>query len=177
MPQNANTSDNPFALLYTQLVKLLLSNPRLVRAVESENIIRFDRPRVSDPTKGDIEEGDLPEITVIPSGFLSNIHATSNSASVTRQYSILVSTGSKRLNAVMNDVQWELFVALSNWKEALSPVQWRGASFVKRVGVVSVDEGMSDPELNRGIQGWSAIWAVEVEMRFQTSELLRFVDS
>jgi hypothetical protein len=171
-----NPADNPFTLTYTALAKLLLSNPRLKRLLEMGTLIRYDKTGTPNPAKKDVTPGDLPEIILIPSGFTSNLHATSSSSRVLRQYTLLVSTGTQELNYLLNQVQWEVLIAFANWKSVMGALEWRDAAFVKRVDVLSIDEGLSDPALNRGVKGWSAIWSCEIEMYFQTSELLEFVD-
>jgi hypothetical protein len=38
--------------------------------------------------------------------------------------------------------------------------------------VSNVATGLSNPEQNRNIRGWSSVWSVEVEMHFATADLL-----
>lgn len=169
---SVNARENPFTLTYTGIAKLLLSNQHLVRLVETGSLIRFDKGKVNDPLKPLIGAADLPELILISDGMSMNLHATSSSSKVMKTYSLLVATGSKRINELLNQIQWEVLVALANWKNVLSPLQWRGVAFIKLMNVLSVTEGLSDPERNRGIEGWSSIWSCEVEMHFKTSDLL-----
>lgn len=169
---SVNARENPFTLTYTGIAKLLLSNQHLTRLVETGNLIRFDKGRVNDPLKPLVDAADLPELILISDGMEMNLHSTSSTSEVVKMYSLLVATGSKRINELLNQVQWEVTVALSNWKNVLSPLQWRDKAFIKLVNVRSVTEGLSDPERNRGIEGWSSIWRVEVKMIFTTSDLL-----
>ncbi len=128
-----------------------------------------------DPFKPEVKAGDLPEVMLIPTGFTSNLHSTSSSSKVIQRYSLVVYTGSKRINALMNQIQWEVLVALANWKVALSPLEWRDKTFIKRLDVLSVEEGLTDPAANRNITGWSAVWQCEIEMIFTTSDLLSLI--
>lgn len=172
---SVNPKENPFTLTYTAIVQLLCSNPHFKRLVETGNIIRFDSANNFDPFKQDIKAGDLPEIIVISDGFVSNMHHTSSTSRVIKRYSLLIATGNKQINYLLNQVQWEVLVAMVNWKNVLGALQWRDESFVKRVDVLDVVEGLSNSEQNRGIEGWSSVWRCEVEMYFETSEILSLI--
>jgi hypothetical protein len=164
--------DNPFSMCYTGIVKLLLANKHFNRMVETSNLIRFDAKNKRDPLKSVVEAGDLCEVIVSQDGMAMNLGQTSTTTMVLKRYSILLSTGDKRINDFLNQVQWEIFVCMSNWKSVITPLQWRGAGFVKRAAVLDVSEGLSDPAANRKIEGWSAVWRCEIEMHFKKTDIL-----
>jgi hypothetical protein len=158
------------------MARLLLSNRHLKRLVETGNLIRYDNPvKTNDPFKKDVKVGDLPELVLIPSGMTMNLHSSSSSSEVFKRHTILVATGSKRINELLNAVQWEIMIAMANWKAEITPLKWNDKTFIKNASVIDVTEGLSNPEVNRGIEGWSAVWQCEVHMIFKTSELLALV--
>jgi len=168
---SANTQ-NPFNMVMTALWDLLLAHPRLVRDVKEKNRIRFDLAGNRDPFKPAIQVGDLPEVCIASLAASANIMETSSTSRCTRSYSIMVSTGDYRYTEICGVIEWEIWVAMCGWKRTLGGLQWNGHNFVKRANVTNVATGMSDPEKNRNIRGWSSVWSVEVEMHFTTAELL-----
>lgn len=169
-------TDNPFAAVLKTLWSMLLAHPQFVRDVKDRNRIRFDSPSVRDPLKETVQVGDLPEVAIGVSSASGNLMSTSSTSSFTRQYSILVSSGDMRYSELLANVEWQVFVAMLGWKGRLSALEWRGQRYVKRVNVVGVATGLSDPKANRNIQGWSTAFSIEVEMHFRTDDLLDELD-
>lgn len=162
---------NPFTLVYSGLWDLLLQHPRAALLLREGNQIRFDVLNNRDPLKQAVQVADLPEIILTAETISSNLLSTSSSSSVTRGYAWLISTGDFRYTPLLAQIEWMIFVAMSNWKRVLAALTWKDAHFVKKVNISSANAGFSDAERNRGIQGWSAAWRVEVEMHFRTADL------
>lgn len=166
---------NPFDLVFDQLWNLAEASAPLDALVRERNRIKFNKTGDRDPLKQTVAVADLPELVLGTNGASAiNMHATSCSSMITRRYTWLLSTGDYRVNEILNPVEWAIFCAMTNWKASLGSLTWNSKSFVKRMNFVDVSEGQSDPQLNRGIKGWSALWGCEVEMHFTTSELQAF---
>ncbi len=166
-------TDNPFAAVLHTLWGMLLSHPQFVRDVKERNRIRFDSPSMRDPLKETVQVADLPEVAIAVQSSSANMMSTSDTSSFTRQYSILVSSGDMRYSELLANVEWQVFVGLLGWKGRLSALEWKnGWRYVKRVNVIGVATGLSDPKANRNIQGWSTAFTIEVEMHFRTTDLV-----
>lgn len=166
------TDPNPFSMVFSALWTALLNHPKFTTDVKDRNRIRFDSETDRDPLKDQVQAADLPEVAIIASTGNGNLHDTSSSTKMVRQYALMVSTGDYRYSEILSRVEWYMLAALLGWKSQIATVEWNGQKFVKRVNIVSTQAGMSDPRLNRNITGWSTVWAVEVEMHFNTADLL-----
>lgn len=164
---------NPFGMVYDALWNMALASEPLAELVKPRNRIRFDEENNRDPIKQNVQAADLPELVLVPVGSqAANLTASSCESSIVRRYSFIVSTGDMRLTEGLLSVEWALFCALANWKAVLTALEHGGTRFVKNVRLAEVTNGESNPEQNRNIKGWSAVWSCEVEMRFRTESLI-----
>jgi len=163
---------NPFEMVLTELWNMLLAHPQFVRDVKEQNRIHFDDADNRSPIKSTIAAADLPEVAILTSTGTANIMSTSSTSMTIRQYSIMVSTGDYRYTEILAKVEWYVFCAMVGWKNRISGLQWKGKTFAKRLNVVFFFNDTANPEKNRNIKGWSAVWVIEVEMHLQTSDLL-----
>lgn len=162
---------NPFAKAYDALWALAEESALLTSLVRAGNRVKFNHTRPFHPVKQEVSEADLPELALASATSSANLHNTSSSSMIVRQYTWLLSTGDMSITNKLMPVEWALFAAMTNWKLVLGALTWNGEHFVKRANVVSIDNGFADPERNRGITGWSAAWTCEVEMHFATADL------
>lgn len=160
------SDNNPFNLVSASLWELL-NNDRLNELVRPGNKMKW---AARDEYKKNVITADLPELTVSDSIVSMNLMETSTSTRVTKLYQVLVSVGDFRLS-VLNDIEWAVLCSLLHWCDRLTPLQYAGKSFVKRVGLPSGRSGITFKEQNRGIEGWSTVWSCEVEMHFKTGDL------
>jgi len=165
------TISNPFSMVLGALWGALESHPHFTRDVAEGNRIKFDDSNDRSPMKATIAAGDLPEIVILPEDLQGNLQDSSSSTKCVRQYAIFISTGDYRYNEFLARIEWEVFVGLLSWKTRLATLTWKKAHFVKNVNIVSASSGLSDPERNRNLRGWSAAWRVRVEMHFSTAAL------
>lgn len=163
-------SSDPFSMLYTAMFNAVADSERVKKLVNSGNIVRLDG-RSRSPLKEVTADADLPELVLVPTTAEVNLHSTSSSSRVVRQYQWLLSTGDLRLTYRLEPVAFALLCAMSDWRTTIGTLTWNNASFVKRVDMLSATIGMSDSEKNRGIRGWSCVWDGEVEMHFKTTDL------
>lgn len=162
---------NPFTLVYSELWAILLRHPAFARDVKYKNRIRFDVPNNRDPAKQTIADADLPEVMLTVESINANLHDTSHTTKIARRYNFLVSTGDFRYNEKLAQVEWAMFTAFCNWQTTLSALMWKDKSFCKAFRILTGTAGMSNPQQNRNIVGWSCIWQGEVEMHFNTADL------
>ncbi len=168
-----NRSDvDPITLVYEALWYLLESSPHFTSRVKSGNRMKFIGKNV-DPLKDHIRDMDIPEVRIIPTSIEPHMQRTSNSSSMWKRFEIQIATGDQSLDnpAALFPVEWALVLAMSNWFTHLQQLTWKGRKIVVRFRIPEVSEGVSDQDLNRGIKGWSAVWACEIELWFTTTDL------
>ena len=169
---------NPFSMVYDALWELFEAYPDIDDLVLPGNRIKYNKDKVGNPLPQHINDADLPEIVLATDGIgQTNLHQTSCSSSITRTFSWLLSTGDFRLNERLLPVEWMIFVAMHDWQTVLADLLWEGKSFVTRADLLECTNGLSDPDLNRKITGWSAVWRIEVEMHFKHADLLEILDA
>lgn len=166
---------NPFQLVYDALWQMMASRADLADLVKVGNHISFGDPAIGDPFKRSVAIGDLPEVVLIPAGMDANLFSTSSSSNCTRRYQWLLSTGDLRIHEGLHPVEWAIFCGMCDWQTVLTALEWpanSGRHFVKMAEIENITEGKSDPERNRGIVGWSAVWTCSIQMYFSTADLI-----
>lgn len=165
---------DPYTKVYDALWELVKASSSLTALVTIGNRINLNEKDNPYPLKLEVSDADVPEMILTSTGMSAKIMHNSSGSSCIRTYQFLISTGDMRLGQKLLPIEWMLFAALCDWKAKLGALTWKGYRFCKRLDVTSVDNGFADPERNRGIQGWSAIWGIEVEMHFPTADLITF---
>jgi len=165
---------NPFDLVFNALWTLAEQSDALTSLVKTGNRIKFNTSN-RDPIKPVVADADVPELILSSEGSSTlNLHSSSCGSMIVKRYTWLLSTGDMRINHHLNPVTWALLCAMADWQSVLGPLQWEDELFCKRFNLIDTSEGQSDPERNRGLRGWSALWRCEVEMHFTTSKLIAF---
>lgn len=165
---------DPYTKLHTALLDMITSQAAFVEAVKSSNIIGFEsdarNPRA--PIRDNVQAGNLPECMLIAMGSPRvNLHATSSSSSVTRQYTFVIATGDLRITNTLFPVEFAVYCAATKWKAYLGQLTWQNEHFVKKLDIVKNDIGMSDEMKNRGIKGWSTAITFEIDLYFNTLKM------
>jgi len=119
-----------------------------------------------------VSNADAPELVLLPVSGDANIHYTSCSSKIVRQFVFYISTGDQRVRTELFPIEFALFRALAGWQKSVSALTWEGKSFIKRVDILTIGNALQDSERNRGIERWSASWAIELEMHFGHNDLL-----
>ncbi len=158
---------NPLDDVYNGLWSMVEAHPA-ASVIKTGNRIKFD---VQDPFKQVVGAADVPELILVPSAGEFNLKSTSSSSMIKREWEWWISTGEQNITNI-NLVEWTLFVAHLRWCTVLTALKYKGLPYVKNCVLLASRTGVTDPERNRGIKGWSAVWRVQVEMHFTTSLLL-----
>ena len=171
------SATSPFSLVFDSLWELMDNSPLITALVKEGNKIKFNKDNIRNPLKDAILSNDVPELILVCEGSsLINPHATSCTSQINRRYSWLLSTGDMRVHEHFFDIEWAVFVSMLNWKNTVSPLTYLDSTFAKRCDMLDATNGLSDPERNRGIKGWSAVWRCEIEMHFNTKQLLQLLE-
>lgn len=169
-------SNDPFSMVMRTLWEMANENAVFTDLVKPGNRIDFTDETNRDPIKQNIQDADVPEVILVPSGTpATNLCATSSTSSIIKRYSWLISTGDLRATLRLMPVEWAIFVMMHDWKNRLTALEWpenSGRNFVKFAQLLDASEGQTDTEANRGLQGWSCLWQCQVEMHFKSQDLL-----
>ncbi len=169
---------NPFTMVYDALWELFEQYPDVDNIVRVGNRIKYNESRTGNPLPEHVMDADLPELVLASDGTGQvNLHQSSCTSSITRTFAWLISTGDFRLNARLLPLEWMIFVAMHDFQSVLSALKWDDESFVTRADLLESTNGLSDPDRNRKITGWSAVWRVEVEMHFRHAAILEILDA
>ncbi len=166
-------------MVHDALWAMAEASPRLEALVKVGNRVKFNQTRPGDPRKAEISNADTPELVLVPTSTTIQMHSTSSTSAAIRQFEWWLSTGSMSVTSRLLPFEFALFTAMLRWKEEIASLRWpTGApyGFAKRMDVVSVVGGFADTEKNRGIAGWSSIWACEIEMHFPTDTLIAYTN-
>ena len=162
---------DPFSQVYTALWDLAEGHGDLTQLVLLRNRIRYDSSD-RDPEKKTYTEADTPELALMSTGVSGNLWNTSTTSMCIRRYSWMIITGDMRVNYTLMPVEWALFRAMHGWRTVLPALKWKGNSYVKRLNLLDIQEGILRPnERQDGPRGWSCVWGIEVEMHFAIGDL------
>lgn len=162
---------NPFSLVYQKIYDIAAENTILSERIRPGNQIRFDAANAGKKVSS---SADFPELILVQSALLGNLIASSARSEVTVTYEWILTTGSWDLGNLGSELQWGLFTASSRWCQDLTVLQWNYKNFVKNVQLSEVSITVDDDERNRGIQGWTIVWPLLVEMYFLRTEIRNY---
>lgn len=163
---------DPFTKVYNAIWEMAADFAPLTELVSVSNRISFSVDGNRSPVKNNIASGDLPELILMPTGGMSNLHYATGVSNVTKTFQWVLSTGDFRIHeGGLFPIEFALMRAMCNWRLVVAAVTWNGKTYVKRCDLTDLSEGESNSEQNRGIKGWSALWSCEVDMFFKTSDL------
>jgi len=162
--------ENPFTIVYDKLWQMAEANYVLEKWLDIGNKEKFEK-RVGQ--KKSISTSDTPELILFQNSTTYNLKATSSSTRLSRQYIWGLATGDQRVNAVLNQVSWELFRSMLDWENHLCGLKWDGEPFILQA--LLIDSNDSPPgdlaSTEKGILGWTSLWTMEVQMQFATDKL------
>ena len=165
---------DPFQQVYDGLWDFAELNPRLMNVIKPGNREKYDKWI---GMKKDVSSSDLPELSLMTDGAVTNMQNTSTTSYTARRYRWVISTGDFRV-CLYNQICWELFRAMIPWHIALCSLYWPEDfpenRFVKKAELLNLEEGTLRTLQNRGIRGWSSIWGVQVDFYFCTNTLINY---
>lgn len=162
------TEVNPVKKVYDALWQMLHDHEGFKGLVKVGNEVSFMGKHA---WKDQVQVADMPEVQIVPTVTTPHLQRTSNGSSMLERFEVRVATGSQRLDEVLFVIRWEVYRALSDWATRLQALTWKGNKYVKLVRPVQITEGMIDKSVERGVTGWFAVWAGEIEMWFRTIDL------
>lgn len=158
---------DPFTETYDALWTLLEGDTELASAVRLMNRIKLTGTNPK-PAKESVQNADLPELMLMPTGGAMDLIATSTSTKIEQVYALRLATADVRVSQAGSifPAKWEMLKALTNIKRTLMTL-----SYVTDVRVQEFEETLEDDDANRGAQGWSLTIPIVVEMWWETATL------
>lgn len=167
---------DPFSQAYNALWLMAEQSKRLCSMVRPGNRIKFNQQSHLPVDKEEIGEADLPELILIASQLNGKIRGTSSGSSALMQFQWVLSTGETALVTRCLPIVWAVYAAMVPWPQTALQILWREKPFIKRVDLLDATFGLTDAERNRGLRGWSSVWSCEVEMYFQSTDVIETND-
>lgn len=161
-------ASNPLEIIHDAAWTAAVADTELATLVKPGNRIKFDE---RSSTKTQIQDGDLPELILIPRSGVGNFTQTSSNVGFDITYDWLISTGDYRVNYRVYPVTWSLFRAMAAFQVTAPALAYKTRKFVTGISFQNVNIGESDPERNRGIKGFSAVFTFVIKMSFVKGQL------
>lgn len=163
---------DPFTQVHDAIWDILEANSAFTSLVSAGNRIKFsDTSNVKDPIKDSVLAADLPEVRVICEAIRHHLQATSSTTFAVAVWSIQVSSGDLRFQAALFPVMWQIYRAMSTWKDTFDTLTLNARAFTLPLKPQDARIGVNETELLRGVRGWASVWTSEVEMFFRTIDM------
>jgi len=155
---------NPFQLVHDALWEALEARDSITTLVPAGNRHKFDTASV--PTNAPRTK-DSPEIRIVPTTGVFNLHVTNADTELTKRWDIQVIT-QKGAVTDMELLEFEILRAVLAMD--FDDLEWEGKSFVQNVLVVSAAESLLPSA--QGVAGWATVITCVVSMIFATETLI-----
>ena len=157
---------DPFTMAYREVATALFEHPYISENVKLGNRITFDSTTDPDPIKSQVQDGDVPELMLIPIGIGSTSH-TNTSVNVTRTLEVRIVAGDLRVNLSLFPLEWAVIQALHHF------LKREHAPFLRDLSIESVNNTMADDDANRGTRQWVAVCRITLDMWFNNDDMTR----
>lgn len=157
---------DPFSRAYDAVWLAITGFKPLSDMVGLGNMIRFDGTRRDDPEKTEAQDGDMPELKLMPAGIQIIPFATSSSSRATMTLELQLNTQDMRIGGAGNlyPLTWALLGAL------LAAGVTLGEREITSFEVEGFTQTTSDTEANRDTKGWTASANINIEMMFANDQ-------
>lgn len=155
---------NPITLAHDQLWAHIDALAELDH-VKKNNRIKYNAERTQAFAKKNVQVADLPELMILPEGLDGLLVASSAHSEINWRAAIITSTGEKSHSVYLAQVQWYLWKVLYQLNAFRGAISYRSKPFLVNVLVIDSVSGLTDPQYNRGIEGWSSILRVQFQLR------------
>jgi len=151
---------NPYRQVYDALWDMLERHKGWSGLVKPGNRVKYLDKVI--PKLDEIASADLPTLIIIPVGSGPSLHHDSSAAVLVKRFSIFVATGDRSVGSLF-DIEFQAFRAMADFRSIKSDLEWRGHAFCTHMNLTEI----SDSEIeDRGLLGWTSIWACEAHMNF-----------
>jgi hypothetical protein len=172
-PITIDSTLDPFTQCYLLQRELALSNALISELCTRKNVVLFGETsqEAMEALKGEINEGDLPELRIVPKGGTPKVGRDSTFTSFLQKFDWQLATGELSATELLFPLTLALLCAWSAWQPKFAELTWQGLRFVHLAQAVSAEQGVAIENENRGIRGWATVWSVQVDVWLPTSAL------
>lgn len=168
------TATDPLSLVYVALWDMLEAHSGLTDLIRTGNRVKY-AGFLQVPRKDIVQNADVPEVGITPTGSLFGLQITSNSTRIVERYDAGLLTGTSQLSetGTFLPIKWELLRAFTGWEAALRALTWESKMFVKLLKLTDIVDILLDVKeaKDRGIAGWTSLLRFEVTMMFATADM------
>jgi len=167
---------NIFWDIHNAIWDLLEAKAAFTDQIKAGNRIKFtgaDR----EPPKQFASNADFPQVMVWNAGITAIDRAASNATTITVQWEVLVHSGEQPCDPFF-DVQWAVFVALINWDDTMTAIEWDGGNPVRNCDILKARDTLlgsrhatQGPPFHQNIRGWGSVWVGKSDCWFSHSAL------
>ncbi len=168
--------DTPPYLAYKSCWDMVNSSKAVSKLVRPGNKIMYHGQSAITPRKDEVTQSDLPELILIANTLKGGIRTTSDTSEMTLGLQWIISTGDPSVHRGLLTVMFTVYAALVPWPGIAIGIPWRNGFPIKRVDLLESNLGLTDPERNRGIEGWSAVWSAEIFLVFNTQDAIDYTN-
>ena len=176
---SANSSGDPFTLVFCGLWDMLENSQAFVNLVAPANRIKWLGEKV-DPRKDQITDSDRPQIRVDFGDPFAEIEHVTGTDMLKCQWNIVAATnkqqidrlGRNGLGASIAPVLWAIFVSLIGYGQAIKALKYNGLQFVYRVKPGTPSVSIDNARLQEGMVGWTAVWPYHTWLSFNVLQNL-----
>jgi len=162
---------DPLSLVYEGLWNILEQSVDFTTMVKPGNRIKFSGNNRA-PLKEEAMAADYPEVRITTLSSEPHLCRTSNGSSLKKTFAIQVLSGDQRVDAVDFPLEWIIYSALNRRYDTLADLTWKGKQFVKVLRALNITDNFAMGDATHpAIRGWVSVWACEIEMWFQTTDL------
>ena len=158
---NYDTYD-PWSQVMYRLWHLLEANSTFTSLVKAHNRIKFHHKSGRNPIKENIQNGDVPEVSIEPTTGAEHQAFTTMQGKSEQSFLLKVVTLDMRTyvgdGTGMNEIRWLIYKILSTAGDTL------GLDFVFKARISSTMQHYIDP-INRGTVGWVCLFTITVTMQ------------
>jgi hypothetical protein len=152
---------DPWTQVLNRLWFLLEENADFIAVVPAGNRIKFTDIGNQNPIKTSIQNGDTPEVCIMPEQSSERMAFTSRQSGSEQMFQLQITTLDMRLTKTdktgINDLRWLIWKILSTAGDNL------GLDFVYKARITTALEHYMDP-VNRGTSGWVCFFTIAVSL-------------
>ena len=157
---------DPWSQVTHRLWYLLEQNATFLSVVRAHNRIKFNHKSGRNPIKENINDGDVPEVSIEPTTGMEGQAFTSTQGKSEQSFLLKIVTLDMRTyvgdGTGMLELRWLIYQILTTAGDSL------GLDFVWKARITSTMQHYIDP-INRGTVGWVCLFTITVTMQLPKS--------
>jgi hypothetical protein len=161
---------NPLLQAYDAMMAAVAADPTIIQLAK-KNIINYDTDDAN-PDKSHKTSKDLPELRLLP-GDVQFPGTTVNKCTTEMIYTMswVLITGQQGIKQQYFPLQWAIYRSMIALDSTISGLLYEGLPFVTNLNIRGGPGVLGDVNHNTEITGWSCLWRVDLQLRFNKEVL------